>query len=568
MEVFMKRIITLIVIALMITSVLTAQSAKEKMTEVEYTPNGTYPIVTTPITVDIMVVQAPCVEDFNTNEFSAYMAEKTNVHVNFIMVPEQTAKEKLALTLASGDYPDAFLGFGISGDLEATYGSQEHLFLPLNKYYSQEWMPNMMKALEDFPGSQGYMTNIDGNIYSLPRLEGCFHCSNQAKMFVYQPFLDALGLSAPTTTDEFYEVLKAIKTRDPNGNGKNDEIPLAGSIIGWSDNLERYLLNAFIYCDLVTDINASSTGGLGYIMNGTTVDTIVNKDAYRKGLAYIAKLYREGLIYNGSFTQDSNQLTQLVESSAEPTVGFATGGWRGQFTAIGGERFRDYRAIAPLRGPDGVQEAAVFLQVPGAGALVISSESRYADAIIRYFDYMFTEQGLLEQRNGFEGTAWTWAEKGQVGLDGEAAVWQEKILWNDKDPQNVTWIQVLCGSFSYRLKNGLAQSPVTKDDPSYYSAANNEKTLYDETAELYKPYSHTEYQVPTLKYTAEENEKYNTIRVELANYIRQSAVKFMVGTLDVNNDAVWNEYVANLEKLGLRTCLESMQTAYNRQYVK
>lgn len=565
----MKKVIVLLLVALMCTSFIFAQSsAEKKTTEVKYTPNGTYPIVEEPITVDIMVVQAPCVEDFNTNEFSKYMAEKTNVYVNFIMVPEQTATEKLALTLASGDYPDAFLGFGISGDLEATYGSQEHLFLPLNKYYSEEWMPNMMKALEDFPGSQGYLTNIDGNIYSLPRLEGCFHCSNQAKMFVYQPFLDALGLEVPTTTDEFYEVLKAIKTQDPNGNGKADEIPLAGSIVGWSDNLERYLLNAFIYCDLVTDINSSSISGLGFLMDGDKVDTIVNKDAYREGLAYIAKLYKEGLIYNGSFTQDSNQLTQLVESSSEPTVAFATGGWRGQFTSIGGDRFNNFRAIAPLKGPNGVQEAANFFQNPSAGALVISADCEYADAIVRYFDYMFTEQGLLEQRNGFEGTAWEWATEGQVGLDGKPAVWQQLTQWNDKDPQNVTWIQVLCGSMSYTLKNGLAMDQISQDDPAYYLSDNNEKTLYDETANLYKPYSHDELQVPTLKYTAEENEKYNTIRVELANFIRQSAVKFMVGTLDVNNDAVWNDYVANLEKLQLQSILNLMQTAYNRQYSK
>lgn len=563
-----KRVIALLLIALICAMGVFAKGAAESaaVSGVEYTPNGTYPIVKTPITVDIMVVQPPCVEDFNTNEFSKYMEEKTNVHVNFIMVPEQTAKEKFALTLASGDYPDAFLGFGLSDDMENTYGSQEHLFLPLNKYYSTEWMPNLMKSLEDFPGSLGNLTNIDGNIYSLPRLEGCFHCSNQAKMFVYKPFLDKLGLKVPTTTDEFYETLKAIKTKDPNGNGKADEIPLAGSIIGWSDNLERFLLNSFIYCDLDTNINSNAISNVGFMMNGDKVDTCVNKEAYRKGLAYIAKLYKEGLIYNGSFTQDSNQLTQLVESSAEPTVGFATGGWRGQFSSIGGERFKNFQAIAPLKGPDGVQEAANFFQTPSSGALIISADCKYADAIVRYFDYMFTNQGLLEQRNGFEGTAWQWAKAGQVGLDGKPALWQELQQWNDKDPQNVTWIQVLCGSMSYALKNGLAIEDITPDNPLYYEADNLEKVLYDETANLYKPYAHTELEVPSLKFTAEENDKYSTVRVELANYIRQSAVKFMVGSLDVNNDAVWKEYLANLDKLQLQSCLDSMQVAYDRQY--
>ena len=204
-----KTALIVLVVALLVPATLLAQGTKAApaAAKVEYTPLVTYPIVKSPITVDIIVAQPPCVEDYNTNRFSKYMEEMTGVKVNFIMVPEQAATEKLALVLASGDYPDAFLGFGISFDQETNYGTQEGLFLPLNKYYSTEWMPNLMKAFEEFPGGVGYMTNIDGNIYSLPRLEGCYHCSNQAKLFVYQPFLDKLGLKTPTTIDEFYTVL-------------------------------------------------------------------------------------------------------------------------------------------------------------------------------------------------------------------------------------------------------------------------------------------------------------------------------------------------------------------------
>jgi putative aldouronate transport system substrate-binding protein len=36
-----------------------------------------------------------------------------------------------------------------------------------------------------------------------------------------------LGLPEPTTTTEFYNTLKAFKEKDPNGNGKADEIPLS-----------------------------------------------------------------------------------------------------------------------------------------------------------------------------------------------------------------------------------------------------------------------------------------------------------------------------------------------------
>ncbi|MGE4585458.1 MAG: ABC transporter substrate-binding protein [Sphaerochaeta sp.] len=564
-----KTACIVLLVALLLPANLIAQGSKDAgpaKSSVEYTPAGTFPIVKTPITVDIMVAQPPCVEDYNTNRFTKYMEEKTGIKVNYIMIPEQAATEKLALVLASGDYPDAFLGFAINNELETTYGAQEKLFLPLNKYYTPQWMPNMMKALDQFPGGVGFMTNIDGNIYSVPRLEGCYHCSNQAKMFVYQPFLDKLGLKTPTTTDEFYQVLKAIKEQDPNGNGKQDEIPLAGSIIGWSDQVERFLLNSFIYCDLDTNINANADDNVGYMMVNGKVDTAMNKDAYRQGLSYVNKLYKEGLIYNGSFTQDSSQLTQLVESSAQPVVGFATGGWRGQFATIGGERFNHFRAIAPLKGPKGVQYTVAFFQNPEIGQLVLSSDTPYADAIMRYFDYMYSPEGTLLQRNGFQGEAWDWATPGQIGLDGKPAVWQQLTLWNDKDPQNDTWIQTYAAAMTPALKNGLAKEPSTPSDPNYYLPENNEKTLYDETSQLYKPYEDTSVEVPVLKYTADESEQFSTVKRELANYIRQSAVKFMVGSLDVNDDKVWNEYVANLDKLQMKAVLNLMQTAYNRQY--
>jgi putative aldouronate transport system substrate-binding protein len=107
---------------------------------------------------------------------------------------------------------------------------------------------------------------------------------------------------------------------------------------------------------------------------------------------------------------------------------------------------------------------------------------------------------------------------------------------------------------------------MSKDNPDYYKPENNEKVLFDETRELYKPYEDTSVEVPKLKFTADENEEFSTVKRELANYIRQSAVKFMVGSLDVNDDKVWNDYLANLEKLQLSKVLDLMQTAYDRQY--
>lgn len=561
----MKKLTTM-VLALVLSVCVFAAGGKDSAaaSNVKYTAKGSYPVVSEPITVNIMVPQPPCVEDFNTNGFSKFMEQKTGIKVNWIMVPEQAAKEKLALTLASGDLPDAFFGFErvLGFAEETTYGVEEKLFMPLNKFYSDGTLPNLSKALQDFPGAVGFMTLTDGNIYSLPRLEVCYHCTNAAKLFVYKPFLDKLGLKVPETTEEFYNTLVALRDKDPNDNGKKDEIPLAGSIIGWNDQVERFLINSFIYCDLDTNISANYEANAGYFMNGKKIDTAVNKAAYRDALKYINRLYKEGLIYNGSFTQDSSQLTQLVESAAQPVVGFVAGGWRGQFSSLSGERFLHFQAIAPLKGPRGVREAVNFLPTPATGALVLSAKTPYAEAILRYFDYMYSTEGTLKQKYGNEGDAWEWASASDVGLDGKKAIWKQLKPWNDKDPQNVTFIEghTIGETAAFRL--GQA-ADLTGE---YYAPKNLEKVLYDETHDLYKPYADVKKEVPPLKYTADESEKFSTIKQELANYIRQSAVKFMVGTLDVNSDKDWDAYIKNLDKLQLSAVLANMQGAYDRQY--
>ena len=561
----MKKLTTMI-IALVLSVCVFAAGGKDSAaaSNVKYTAKGSYPVVSEPITVNIMVPQPPCVEDFNTNGFSKFMEQKTGIKVNWIMVPEQAAKEKLALTLASGDLPDAFFGFErvLGFAEETTYGVEEKLFMPLNKFYSDGTLPNLTKALQDFPGAVGFMTLTDGNIYSLPRLEVCYHCTNAAKLFVYKPFLDKLGLKVPETTEEFYNTLVALRDKDPNGNGKKDEIPLAGAIIGWNDQVERFLINSFIYCDLDTNISANYEANAGYFMNGKKIDTAVNKTAYRDALKYINRLYKEGLIYNGSFTQDSSQLTQLVESAAQPVVGFVAGGWRGQFSSLSGERFLHFQAIAPLKGPRGVREAVNFLPTPATGALVLSAKTPYAEAILRYFDYMYSTEGTLKQKYGNEGDAWEWASASDVGLDGKKAIWKQLKPWNDKDPQNVTFIEghTIGETAAFRL--GQA-ADLTGE---YYAPKNLEKVLYDETHDLYKPYADVKKEVPPLKYTADESEKFSTIKQELANYIRQSAVKFMVGTLDINSDKDWDAYIKNLDKLQLSAVLANMQGAYDRQY--
>lgn len=144
-------------------------------------------------------------------------------------------------------------------------------------------------------------TAPDGNIYGLTGLNECFHCSYPNKMWVNTKWMEQLGLTEPTTTEEFKEMLRAFKTKDPNGNGKADEVPLSGSTENFGVHIIPYLMNGFIYDD---DRNY-------LIVNQGKVETVVNKPEWKEGLAYIKSLYDEGLIDPGAFTQNVGAFKKL-----------------------------------------------------------------------------------------------------------------------------------------------------------------------------------------------------------------------------------------------------------------
>ncbi|MEM7032854.1 MAG: extracellular solute-binding protein [Chloroflexota bacterium] len=98
---------------------------------VSVTAPGTFPIVEEKVSLRVLMVQHPLVEDFETNEFTKWYEEKTNVHIDWELVPSSGATEKLNLVLASGDLPDVIMDFTVSPAQQTIYGTQG-LFLPLN----------------------------------------------------------------------------------------------------------------------------------------------------------------------------------------------------------------------------------------------------------------------------------------------------------------------------------------------------------------------------------------------------------------------------------------------------
>ena len=252
--------------------------------------------------------------------------------------------------LNSGEkLPDILLGdTGINADAQYLYGRQG-IFEPLNELIDK-YTVNVKRILEDYPIYEMTSTRADGNIYAVSQYNECYHCMASQKMYINMKWLDTLGMDVPETTEEFREVLRAFKTRDPNGNGKADELPMSGVGGDWHSNIDGFLMCAFIYNDSGNRLN---------LENGKVVPAFTQPE-FLEGLRYINSLYEEGLIDKEMFVQDRQILIQLVEGDYN-RIGSAPLGHSGMMAdRTNPGRIYDYKTLPPLTGPKGVKTTGYY----------------------------------------------------------------------------------------------------------------------------------------------------------------------------------------------------------------
>lgn len=518
-------------------------------------PPGTFPIVKEPITITIF---APADGDKSRgdNVQTKELEEKTGIHIEWqIAASSDSVKDKLSTMFASKNMTDIILT-GVGADkmdkaTEAMIASQG-LIMPLNDLIDN-YSVGYKKAFEEIDGLKEYITTPDGNIYSLPNVDGSLHMQYLDKLWINTVWLDNLGLSMPETTDELVTVLRAFKEQDANGNGDpNDEIPLStigGDIL--SSQLDGFLMNPF---QLTPDTNRL------YLENDRVVYSPTT-DKYKEGLKYLQMLYKEGLINPESFTQDHSNQVNVNEAGEVCAIGAFLGmrpGFACDLTTMPNSRkWEQYQSVPPLKGPEG-QRIAAWNPYVGfqSGMTFISSTCEYPEAAFRLLDYLATEEMTYRSALGIEGKHWQKAEDGELGMNGKPALYKRLNVPNE----NESWDQLTCLIRTPEFVEGEA---VNQDPYAEGVLPLNGRQIVMYQASL----EHAEYAQPMESvmpelYMSEENAaELSFLKTNVTDTHREAFVQFVTGARDI--DTEWDSYLQSLENVGLSQYLSILQEAYD-----
>jgi len=454
----------------------------------------------------------------------------TNVHIDWTNYTNDQFADKKNLELASGDFPDAIFDAGMNDYDLLRYGKQG-IIIPLEDTINNN-MPNLKKILDSHPEYKKLITAPDGHIYSLPWIEelGAGKEAIQALddiPWINKKWLDELGLKMPTTTDELEQVLIAFKDKKPEG--KTNIIPMSFRINGGGED-SSMLLGAFGLGDNSDHYVVTEDKKVVY----TTV-----QDGYKKGIQWLNKLQKEGLIDKEAFTQDYNTFAAKGKDNRYGLY------FTWDRANISGNN-EDYVALPPLKGPDGtVNVARTNGMGLDKGRMVITSSNQNIELTAKWADKCYDPIQSVENNWG------TYGDTKQANIFELTSQGNLKHLPLGANSPGELRGKTNVGGPLAVLNEYYGKQTTMPDDAAW---------RLDILHKIYVPAMKATYNYPPVFMNVEDQSQVTQLEVAVKQYTeRKKAEWISKGGID----AQWDNYLKEMDKNGLQKYLVIKQKYYD-----
>lgn len=320
----------------------------------------------------------PAKGTYEDNDVAKWINENAPVTVKFVPIPRWETTQKYNIMLAAGEAPDIFMEF--QPEMVQDYvnnGSLLELGALIDKYG-----PNIRELTPPEVKKWGV---YNGKEYAVPQIRSEISVANWI-IWVRQDWLDKLGLTMPATTDEFYEVAKAFRENDPDGNNKKDTygFSLAWGADGWIADLFGAMPSTWIP-------GADGTFGHASV-----------SDNMRDAAAFMKRLYDGDLIDKEFFTDKTGSKTQQDFVTNKLGLYAAGTNYVNNFWGTLKKNVPDAR-VAPVPAPLSPNGQFGYYQEREVSFLnMVPATCKNPKAVVLYLDWMISK-GWETVKYGEEG---------------------------------------------------------------------------------------------------------------------------------------------------------------------
>ena len=509
-----------------------------------------YPITSEEITVTAAGPMPSGCEDWSQLAVIDEYANRLGIRLDCDFY-ETDWETQLTLKVAGDELPDMLIGCSMNVSDVNEWGGEGY-FLDLSQY--MDLMPNLKAYFDQYPELEAYCTTSDGHIYGLPKLKVDM-TDRLTRSFINKQWLDNLGLSMPTSIDEYYDVLVAFKEQDANGNGDpDDEIPLLfTSDSGGYTALEKTLLDA--YGIFTTDPN--------YVLQADEsgkVELANINDTYKEYLKFMHRLYAEGLMEQEAFTITGDEITTKQQGDVYGSFGCGSA----PFVMANKDISYDANWMA-LSGMSSElhpkREASIASPVQNSILVAVNGNTEYPEALARFIDYFYTEEGMLSATKGYDGVTFDMVQDDLLGTE----VPEMRIPDGYTSGEEFRYKGAILNEALNLVEKNIDRQAMFESDrevlekPEYVEKYGWAARVID----AFKSDDVTGVEAyPVVSYTSDEVEERGAVYKDITTYLKQARAQFITGELDLDKD--WDTYVNTLNQMNLGRLLEIEQAAYDR----
>ncbi|MCR5716805.1 MAG: hypothetical protein K6G23_08170 [Lachnospiraceae bacterium] len=462
-----------------------------------------------------------------------------DLDITWTRTPYADYRENELLVLQAGsNIPD--IATTTKGSAIVEYG-EDGTLLNISDY--EDYMVYYTDYLEETNGGPNYAKNEDGSMYYF--IDGSYNPDDilgaqSFTAFAYRfDILQKMGWTPATTLDEFTQLCADMQAAIDDGTLDLDYVIINNTK---DYSIYRGFVGIFHTWDCLYN-------------NGTEWVYGPIEDNFRDMLRYINGLYEAGYIDPEFATADFNQGTVKATTNVGaicPTL------WAGSVASWNTAKTEDTMewGLAYLPSGDygtawkwGSKQGGKSLNANASG-IYISGETEYPEYCVAMIDYQYSDQ-IVELLNwGIEGVTYN-------VVDGEK-VYIDEIM-NAENPANTsgsdyglmassvcrTGIPFVPIDFNAMLELASLPEPWWNESNGYYEGKYWVESSVNGGEDSVSPYD----RAPVTYLTAEEQTDKSQLSYGGACETRtkELAHKFIVGELDIDDDAAWESYIEDIK---------------------